>query len=314
MPKRDEDDNKLYGVDPAWLREVISTWNAMIGDNPVHVDMPEYPDSTYTNGIRSLANSLKQRQNNPSGIPDNRLLLTQGMTTKFDHMFDTNQYKVTFGDVPANVESGDPVKRTDVSDMYDWMKKDVKYLRYISQANYVTNGYQVQSGVDGVGELPYDLNDHEPYLYSWDWWYSNGTNSDEYGYWVKSVANNFTVSFTISNLTTQMVKTPTVFLLVYASFWRFDTVDNDYSYVPLQNIQIQDTNGGLRVSGTVSATALRSQFSTNDVPYKQDLRGDADYRYGWNYVTLILGASGTNICKVACFFEIKSDYRHPETA
>lgn len=83
MPNRAEDDNRLYGIDPAWLREIVSTWLALIGDNPAHVEMPPYPDSEYTNAIRSLAGSLKSRQDNPSGIADSKLLLTQKPSQPF---------------------------------------------------------------------------------------------------------------------------------------------------------------------------------------------------------------------------------------
>lgn len=152
MPDRAEDDDKLYGIDPAWLREVVSVWLTLIGDVPAHVEMPPYPDSEYTNAIRTLARGLKLRQDNPSGIVDNKLLLTQRPTTPFglDYTGETNQYAVKFGVVPEDVESGDPVKRSDVMDMYDWMNKDVNYLRFHTWADY-TLSQQVQSGTDGNG-------------------------------------------------------------------------------------------------------------------------------------------------------------------
>ena len=152
MPDRAEDDDKLYGIDPAWLREVVSVWLTLIGDVPAHVEMPPYPDSEYTNAIRTLARGLKLRQDNPSGIVDNKLLLTQRPTTPFglDYTAETNQYAVKFGVVPEDVESGDPVKRSDVMDMYDWMNKDVNYLRFHTWADY-TLSQQVQSGTDGNG-------------------------------------------------------------------------------------------------------------------------------------------------------------------
>lgn len=201
MPDRAEDDNRLYGIDPAWLREVISVWLTLIGDVPIHVEMPPYPDSAYTNSIRSLARSLKSRQDNPSGIVDSKLLLSQRPTAPFSmyYLDETDPYCVKFGDVPTDVESGDPVKRSDVMDMYDWMNKNVNYLRFHTWADY-TLTQQVESGTDGEGTLPAPVSNSV--IYDWIWYYSNGTYSDEYGYWRRTTANNFTISFTVSKAST----------------------------------------------------------------------------------------------------------------
>lgn len=221
MPERDESDNKLYGIDPAWQREILGTWISLIGDGVAHVDMPPYPDSNYMNQIRSLANHLKTRQDNPSSIPYERLLLTQGMSTTFDAPIgNTDQYKVDFGDVPEDVKSGDPVKRTDVMDMYDWMKKDVRYVRFQGNAQYTMNGYQIDSGIDGEGQLPTPW--QRPIIYYWEWYYSNGPNQDEYGYWRKTVANDFTISFTLEGATSEYIKNPNFFIRAYGQYNSWD--------------------------------------------------------------------------------------------
>ena len=104
-----------------------------------------------------------------------------------------------FGDVPEDVKSGDPVKKSDVMDMYDWLNKDVNYLRFHTWADY-TLSQQVQSGTDGDASLPTPVGDSV--IYEWVWYYSYGTYADPYGYWRRTTANNFTISFTVSKAST----------------------------------------------------------------------------------------------------------------
>ena len=310
MPDRAEDDDKLYGIDPAWLREVVSVWLTLIGDVPAHVEMPPYPDSEYTNAIRTLARGLKLRQDNPSGIVDNKLLLTQRPTTPFglDYTGETNQYAVKFGVVPEDVECGDPVQRSDVMDMYDWMNKDVNYLRFHTWADY-TLSQQVQSGTDGNGQLPTPVGNSV--IYCWEWYYSNGTHSDEYGYWRRTKANDFTISFTVAKVSTQFVKSPTIYIQAHATNYTWDDYEMNDLYIPLTNVQMQDTTDGLRITATVNVMSIFNTFGYNEIPYKGDLHGDADYKQGYQQLMIHIGATDGN-AQIVGFLEVKSDYKHPD--
>ena len=71
MPLRGEDDNYFYGVDPAWLGEVLMTWCALAN---YHVygqqEMSEYPAvSGWHNYLRDLCWNLKRQANMYSQLP-----------------------------------------------------------------------------------------------------------------------------------------------------------------------------------------------------------------------------------------------------
>ena len=85
MPLRDEDDNGIYGVDPAWLHEVLCCWR---GRKPTEVkrELPERPSADFINAIYNHARNL-------SG----------------SLFLDVNGNSIEFGRIPNDVSPGDPV-------------------------------------------------------------------------------------------------------------------------------------------------------------------------------------------------------------
>lgn len=65
-------------------------------------------------------------------------------------------------------------------------------------------------------------------------------------------------------------------------------------YIPLTNVQMQDTTDGLRITATVNVMSIFNTFGYNEIPYKGDLHGDADYKQGYQQLMIHIGATDGN--------------------
>jgi hypothetical protein len=291
MPLRDANDNGIYGIDPAWLHETLATWDVMLsaGSDRTKATMPISPSADWTNGLRTMANNIKGKQDyaNPNRF------VSSAPAAAFSPS-DTEHY-VTFGDVPANVKRGDPVRRKDVSDMFAWMDVGASHVR--CRVSYAYSGWSYSTTSGGDGETP-PLPVEYPAAYEWSWHYSNfGNPPNPYGYWRRMVAT-FNVSATLTNVQAAWFDSVAVFLLanVYTS-------DGDARslYVPI-SATVTQHDEGVTLSATVSGRTIRDAFNVTEKAYKEGVGTDAEGSYQCR-------VSVSNVLVAYC--KIADDYRPP---
>ena len=311
MPFRDESDNRLYGVDPAWQREILATWTTMLKAVGAKVAMPESPSADFINGLRASANLIKTRTADPSSVPDSRLICSAAPSAAFSANESTNSFAVAFGDVPPDVKKGDPVRRTDTMDMFDWMNAGVSHLRFSNKSTVDFSSYDTEWGTEVSGSLPAPV--ACPVVYDWDWGYSAGEHSDTYGYWRRMTVNTFPVTATLAGARAEWFESAKMFL--YASaYTEPEQIAGDSSfYVPIGNATITQTGDDVTISATTSGAEIRSAFNITERAYKAGLEGDSDYRHGHYRCTIRTFSAGTWY-GILCFLKIAANYRYPENA
>ncbi len=311
MPFRDEIDDGRYGVDPAWQREILSTWAVMIKSGGGKLAMPESPSADFINGLRSVANTIKTRTADPSSVPDSRLICSAAPSAAIPANVSTNSFAVTFGDVPPDVKKGDLVRRADTMDMFDWMNAGVSHLRFSNQSTVDFSSYSTEQGTEGTGSLPMPV--PCPVVYDWDWYYSDGTHSDTNGYWRRMTANTFPVTATLTGARAEWFESATMFLYAGA-YTEPEQIAGDSSfYVPIGNATITQTGDDVTISATTSGAEIRSAFNITERAYKAGLEGDSDYRHGHYRCTIQTFLAGTWY-GILCFLKLAANYRYPENA
>ena len=73
---------------------------------------------------------------------------------------------------------------------------------------------------------------------------------------------------------------------------------------------MQDTNDGLRITATVDVMSVVNTFGYDEIPYKEELHGDADYKRGYQEILVNIGAADGK-AQIVGFLGVKSDYKHP---
>lgn len=294
MPLRDDSDNLLYGVDPAWIGEVLSVW-LYKGDEAEKVVMPREPSAEYTNHLRWLANAVK-----PVNETSNHYFKTIP-TGMFWTLEDIASHKVSFGDVPTDVSVGDPVRRSDVMDMYDWMA-DVKYYQHYENSlaeqsiSYITpsQGFTGAYWADPDVRVIYSPLRNEIYAYHWVYGHYESGDPWEYmegGYWYRRYANPFTITVTLP-LAAQYFKSVAAFVRVKA-----DTSISDYKHIPVSSVSMSSSPDGITISARCTPTVLVSTIDIKEKPYTT---GKTDYYDLHIFVDAL-----------CIFLEFADDYRHP---
>jgi len=293
MPERHEVADGVYGVDPAWLHEVMSVWKAIHGTVPVKEKMPERPSADWHNRLRYMA----------QGFGDG--VLKSAPTAAFASESDLERLAgLSPADIPDLVSAGDEVKSTDISGFFDWMKL-AKFIWRRVESNVPTLGY-VESGwhIDNWDDDPgYHTMPFAPTIYRWFWQYSDysGTEWEHLsgGYSVRHTANEFTCSSVCSGVRSEWIESVSVFAGFSGSV--YDTAGGGQSkkiYIPLSGVAVSQTDEGLAVSASVSPDAARSALGIADTPYSTGSSRIVSYTIGF-YGELIV------------FLKLASDYRHP---
>lgn len=194
MPQRDEGDNGIYGVDPAWLHEVLLSWH-----NQPHsmVPMPEGPSADFMNEIYRFVPT--------TGVSG--LYYKSAPSEAIDYSA-MESFCARIGEHPSQVSRGDPVRRSDIEDVFDAIK-EVSYIRrsgtfpmpspeYATETGYY-NAYP-DGGRDYSSTLPKFIpawND----MYRWDWsYYDFSGGAWEHwtgGSWQRSISASFPISISV---------------------------------------------------------------------------------------------------------------------
>lgn len=168
MPRRDAGDMSIYGIDPAWQHEVLSTWGGFPKEK---VDMPDCPSADFTNRLRLLARTVKSQQQGSirflKSVPSGDFSDMESMLAA---------HAVDFGDVPKDVSVGDQVMREDVSSMYSFMS-DVKWI-YAGGGEEQEGDFSYTTETGGYAKYPESWDWHEMLpiftpssIYQWAWSY-----------------------------------------------------------------------------------------------------------------------------------------------
>ena len=290
MPLRDDTDDGIYGVDPAWLHEVMSVWSAICGLSPVKEEMPERPSADWHNRLRSMAQSF--------GVNVLKSAPTDAFASESDLV---SLAALSEGDIPEAVAAGDDVKRTDISGFYDWMKLARCISKYvpanIPPLEYVESGWHIDNWDDNP---VYHTPPPAGTIYRWYWEYVALDNLTG-GYSIRHTANPFTCSSVCNGVRAEWIQSASVF----AKF-SGDVYDSDGDsttkmlYLPLSDVAISQTAEGLAVSASVSPAEVRSALGIADPPYSTGSTRYLQYSISM-YSTLIV------------FLNLASDYRHPST-
>ena len=308
MPRRDESDMAIYGVDVAWLNEVLSAWR---GVTPGKTEMPRGPSADFTNGIRFHAGIIK------------------GYTGMFyadipGAAFVTPPAAFVFGDVPAYVSKGDPVRRADVEDMFAWMA-GVKYTKRTAATDYTIPAMtNVQYSEEGALEvnLPPNLEVQHPF-YEWSWVFTRYWDDGDFGgKFRERKTSDFTATFTVSNAITDFFAAAHVFALVQGVLYAPNGssappggIMEKSVYVPCASTAITQSGTGVAFSATLQVSAAVSALqSVAGLPSKAAYKDP-------NYITRIerpesqlttgsyLWSAG--LSEFVVFLELSPDYRHP---
>ena len=112
MPQRDASDMRRFGIDPCWLHEALSVWRGVLyGASGGKYAISKVPRAADHNRIRYLlpkGGSGFTKGRPPDGIISEAALESAIISS--------------WGTVPPDVSPGDPVKREDVSAVYDYMR------------------------------------------------------------------------------------------------------------------------------------------------------------------------------------------------
>ncbi len=299
MPKRDASDMGIYGMDVAWLCEVLSAWTCLGGYNGTGaVQMPEGPTAAFSNWIRDRASIVKGLYTQSGG----RVFFAASVPSTHFAASERTDGRLEFGDVPDDVKVGDPVRREDVSGMFDWLQ-DVRAFSVMPYESGATvESYTTESGTAGSGTLPAPV--ASPTIYDYDWYYNKTDDSDEYGYWRRMVADGLSVSVTVSGATADMVESAALFLpvTVYTSDGQGDTAE--WTYMPLSSPTFAETEDGVEVTASCSPTAIRDALGVVEQTYDGQTNG-------YYHCTIGTIHAGTIVPGVIAYIKFAADYRHP---
>ena len=283
MPVRDESDRTIYGIDEAWLGEVLQTWNLLsVGRRFSGVEMLERPSAAYTNALRWMASRLQGDASStrllsacPSGVIE-----VSGWT----------DLRVHFGDVPPDVAKGDEVRRSDVADMFAWMGAGgVKYAASSELVSYSHDVTQTRSG-----ERPNWSWCGDDTLHYWVW--ASG------GSWARCVATHVTASAVFPDLRAEWFDSVVPYLRV--GYWSSTSTGTSGRLVPADAATMTQTAAGLRVDVSYDPSGILEALGLAEVPYGTE-GADAVDGSGYCRLSVYLGVWHM------CFFHFADDYRHP---
>jgi len=293
MPLRNQGDASRYGVDSAWQYEVLSAWYAIAGGNPSqNVVMPIRPAAQFTNGIRSLASSIKYASPCFTDTVPSSAFRTEP------------NYFVTFGNVPADVAVKDPVQATDVSSIFAWMD-DVRYVRKSFTAQVPSSlTYTTTHGEDGTGSWSSLVAPSGTCIRKWNWYYYDYSGGSwehlSGGAWRLDVVSGGNVTATWSGRNAAMFSGVTAFLKVRDGGNYGNTI-----YVPLSSVSFAQASNSISITASLNANdsaAALSALGIVEVPYK----GNSE---GYDTKTIYAETGSDNLI---CYFELAQDYRCPD--
>jgi hypothetical protein len=291
MPHRDESDRAIYGIDPAWIHEVLSTWR---GIAPEETEMPEGPSAEFTNRIRSIAASIKSGSSS---------LLKSAPTTNFSNLSQMlSANAAQFGDVPPDVAVGDLVRREDVADMFAWME-DVRW-RYVGNGTETRGADVYDTEMGGYAKYPdeYDYHDDLPIftptnIYRWSWSYVDYTGGAfEHltgGVWQRSSRRAQTATVTLAGRKASIFSSAVSF----AQFTAYDIGAQALAsqYLLLDSSLSANGDGDCVVKATIpSGVAVRNTLGLTDPPFEHET-GSVN-----RYIT---------VGNIGCVLEYSADYR-----
>ena len=306
MPKRDEKDQDwFYGIDPAWLGEVLTMWKTMGGyPHPASKKkMPEYPAvSEYHNWLRAQATSIKGRG----------YLFYESVPTEPFETFDDLE-PVEFDDVPANVEVGDPLRKTDIMDMFDWMKGVKAIERDSMWADDWSMTYRSTHDEEG-----YDVDYPLPaptgltiYRWWWDYLETNGPfQNTNGGRWRRDIGTA-QLRVRVPNTQLSWFKGYKVFAICYGTD---DGEQAQPMFIPSSNVTAQQSGSDIIINATISGERAKAALDMPEKEYKTEMETT------WNEDHTVYTTTGSNVVAITvstsqcvCFFELADQYRHPET-
>ncbi len=291
MPHRDEADMAIYGIDPAWLHEVLVAWEVASGfASGAKVAMPERPTADWMNGIYGLARGIKNGQGH---------FYAAAPSAYFVAFPDG----ISFGNVPDDVAVGDPVRREDVSRVYDFMENAKAVGRELPFTVSFTPTV-ADSDTEGAGTMPMPV--EFPVAYDWDWYYSQGDYQDTFGYY-RRTTSSFSVSVSLPGLRSAWFSSARLFLLTYAHTEPESYPANPSRYIPIGGAMSQ-VGDNLVVSATTSGVELRNAFGIVERGYKDGLHEEGGILSGRYRCTIQCPPSGA-YGGIACFLTFASDYR-----
>ena len=304
QPLRQSGDMTRYGIDTAWLWEVISVWRAIqAAQSPPLATMSIHPTASDTNAIRALADDIKDDQISPSDW-EQPIFASAMRTSLFSALTDLASLKVSFGTVPDDVDVGDTVEIAHVSDMFAWMQ-NVVCVHFAQSYTPAISSWTTDEDTEG------DTSGFTPFspaagtLWLWQWYYADwtGTGLDWLtgGGYRRQIASDFTIAATLENAKAYWFKSAKIFLEVGASGQVAKV------YVPLGTPTITQSGANVQISATCSAATVApvamSALSVSEVPYKSGVSGGGTAGSDSMEIT-----AGT---RVVCFLELADDYRYP---
>lgn len=317
MPHRDARDMTIYGVDVAWQNEVLSAWAKMSNAAYVEkVEMPTGPAATFTNGIRNLAADIKSEN-----VKFYKTIPTDAFVT------DPSIQADPFGDVPAYVSRGDPVRRADVADVFAWMDVGARYRMVdagLTQAFTVPpmQNLQYQEYGTEASSASIPESSTQNTFYEWAWGYESHRHYDENNnpYWTEGgkfrerKSPDFSVSLRIDGLKSHWFSAVHTFARVGAyaqlpdggqSAWQ-----TAYFYLPIGSSTVAQDGDGIAWTSTFPADAAISAARTTGGLPSPVAYGDAAYIHDiterWKSGSYLWAAY---VIHFRCYLELSPDYR-----
>ncbi len=251
MPKRGEDDDYFYGVDPAWIGEILMTWCSITNYTTYEnkQEMSEYPAvSGWHNFLRSLAWNLKNVSNY-----NKRIFKTLPPPYKIDES-DLTPFNMT--EPPDDVKVGDPLRKTDISDMFDWIEnnKPTYVKRYMANTTYEITSDSITHGDEGSRSWEEIGSVGNNQLYEWYWFYVY-LDDDHWnisgGAWIK-VERTMKITGRILKVDANWVESCHPYVEFDAT-WENGMYGTDYKtnrlFLPLTNCSFQQDGEDLIVTG-----------------------------------------------------------------
>lgn len=306
QPLRSASDLDRYGIDTAWLWEVMSVWRAIQStQSPPLATMSIHPTAAQTNAIRALATDIRTEQLTTAS--STRATFDSSMrSAAFGALADLASLKVAFGTVPADVASGDAVACAHVADMFAWIQNAVCVhfsQSYTSAISAFTMDEDTREG-NSSGWSPLSPSANTLELWQWGFWDWSGSRRPELtgGGTRRQYASDFTVSATLPVAKAYWFKSAIIFLKVGSS--RNSTT----AYVPLGTATISQSGSDVQISAICSAAngvvqAAMDTLSVSEVPYKTGVVPDC-----MTYED-VFTIDAKN--EIVCFLELADDYRYP---
>lgn len=305
MPDRDESDMAIYGVDPAWLHEVLAAWYTLQGGNAGgKSEMPEGPSAAFTNRIRALAYNIKTASGS-------RPFYSSAPTGTYV----TPPTPVAFDEIPGDVAAGDEVRREDVSAMFEWIEDAACFRAAVGGGIHVLS-YSSQTYEEGGRSSGEIAPAATPVLRKWYWFYfeTNGHLwSENGGAWRLDIANDFDVSFTIFNARADWIESASVYVPVSIED---QSGARGEAYAPAGATATIEQSGDnvlitCCVDSSACAAAAMSALGVSEKQYKTDMETEWQ---GTTYITQGEGHMTATAGTAIAYVTLAEDYRHPSRA